>query len=401
MRPGRPDRKVTPLSARDLNRATLARQGLLEPMDAPAAQAVRRLGSLQGQHPEWPPIALAARAGSPRTADLGGALERREVVRSSLMRITIHIVAADDLWPMFAVVQPLRLNQWRLLLKADPVDSPLGRRMLAAHDAAIAALREAPRSSLELDRIMAAEVGPEATAATRPGWRQPASQIVVRAAWRHFGAFVPLVHVPFDGENYGRSRYALAEDWLGTTRPELDAAGARVHLARRYLAAFGPASVDDLAAYVGRGKGGIGIWRDALAAIGDELVTLRGEDDRVLFDLVGAPRPGGHVPAPPRLLARWDSLLLSHAPKARERVIATEHRSSVFTRNADVRPTFLVDGFVAGTWDLARTDGEAGITLHPFARLDPERGDELVAEAERLLALIAPESVHRRARIGR
>ena len=195
-----------PLTARHLGRATLARQGLLAPIAAPAAQAIARVGSLQAQHPEWPPVALAARAANARAADLAGALERREVVRSSLMRITIHVVASADLWPMFTVMRPLRLAQWRLLLKADPHDSPLGRRMTAAHDVAIAALRERPRSSLELDRLMAAEVGHEAASATRPAWRDPDTRIVVRAAWRHFAATVPLVHVPHDGEGYGRSR---------------------------------------------------------------------------------------------------------------------------------------------------------------------------------------------------
>src|SRR5688572_26408738 len=287
----RPDREA-PMTVRALNRATLARQGLLEPFRrTDPAVAVERLGSLQAQHPEWPPVALAARAADARTADLAHALARRAVVRSSLMRITIHVVTAADLWPMFTVMQPMRLSQWRLLLKADPLDSPLGRRMLAAHEVAIEALRAAPRSSLEIDRLMAERVGPEATATSRPAGRGPESRVVVRAAWRHFAAFVPLVHVPHDGEGYGRSRYALATDWLGEERPEIDEPVARVHLARRYLAAFGPASVEDLVAYVGRGKGGITVWRDAVAALGDELVTVLDERGRTLHDLHDSPRP--------------------------------------------------------------------------------------------------------------
>lgn len=381
-----------PLTARHLNRATLARQGLLDPIAAPAAEAVARVGSLQAQHPEWPPVALAARAADRRAADLAGALERREVVRSSLMRITIHVVAAADLWPMFAVMRPLRLAQWRLLLKADPHDSALGRRMTAAHDVAIVALRERPRSSLELDQLMAAEVGHTATATTRPAWRDPDTRIVVRAAWRHFAATVPLVHVPHDGEGYGRSRYALASDWLGVEEPAIDEADARLHLARRYLQAFGPASVDDLAAYVGRGKGGIGVWRDAVAGLADETVTLRGDDGRALVDIASAPRPDPDTPAPPRLLARWDSLLLSHAPKHRQRVIADEHRSKVFSRNADVLPTFLVDGVVAGTWELSRADGRVAIALRPFGAVPRPEAERLVAEAERVLGLLAPEA---------
>jgi hypothetical protein len=316
------------------------------------------------------------------------------------MRLTIHVVHADDLWPMFTVVQPLRLNQWRLLLKSDPIDSALGRRMKAAHAVAIDALREGPRSSLELDRLMAAEVGPAATVTTRPAWRQPESQIVVRAAWRHFAAFVPLVHVPWEGEGYGRSQYLLAEDWIGSDGAAPDEAAARVHVARCYFAAFGPASVEDLVAYVGRGKGGIGIWRDAVAALGDEAVELRGDDGRALVDTADAPRPGGDVDVAPRLLARWDSLLLSHAPKHRQRVIADEHRGNVFSKNADVLPTFLIDGFVAGTWELSRADGNAAIRLHPFGRLPRGTREPLLAEAERLLGLLAPDGIQRSVRIG-
>ena len=381
---------AAPLTARELNRATLARQGLLEPLHASPADAVRRLGSLQAQHPDWPPIALAARAADAETADLGAALAARAVVRSSLMRNTIHVVAATDLWPMFAVCQPGRLARWRILLKADPRASTLGRRMQAAHATAIAALREAPRSSLELDRLIASEVGPEATEASRPSWREPDERVTLRASWIHFSAFVPLVHVPHDGEGYGRSKYALAADWLGVEPPEIDPAAARAQVARRYLSAFGPASVDDLVAYVGRGPGGIGVWRQAIADLGTDVVAFRGDDGRTLLDLAGAPRPQAETPAPPRLLARWDSALLSHAARHRQRIIAGEHRSAVFTRNADVRPTFLIDGFVAGTWQLDRVAGSVAITLKPFDRPAPAVSEALREEARRVLSLASP-----------
>lgn len=375
------------MTARELNRATLARQGLIEPITAQSPSiAVRRLGSLQAQHPEWPPVALAARAATGRVADLASALQRRSVVRSSLMRITIHVVSADDLWPMFAVVQPLRLNQWRLLTRADPFDSSLGRTMMSAHAAAIDALRQRPRSSLEIDRLMAAEVGT----------RRPAqSTTVPRAFWRHFAACVPLVHVPHDGEGYGRSQYALAEEWLAASMPELEPGEAHTRVARRYLASFGPASADDLAAYVGRGKGGVGPWRRAIASLADELVELRDEAGRALYDLEMAPRPAADTPVSPRLLARWDSLLLSHAPRHRDRVIAEVHRPAVFSKNADVLPTVLIDGMVAGTWDLTRAGGAARVTLRPFSRLTQADRDALEAEAARLLAIIEPRAATR------
>lgn len=380
-----------PLSLRALGRATLARQGLLKPIRSSPAEAVGRLGSLQAQHPEWPPVALAARAANGMTADLAGALSRREVVRSSLMRITIHVVAAADFWAMFTACQPIRLDQWRLIMKADPLDSPLGRAMAAAHPTAIAALRERPRSSLELDRMMSADVGPAATATARPAWRQPDTQLVVRAAWRHFAAVVPLVHVPHEREGYGRSLYALAEDWLTQENPGMALDDARAHVARRYLAAFGPATVEDLAAYVGRGRGGLARWRHAIESLGDEVVRLRDVDGRDLVDIHDGPRPPAETTAPPRLLARWDSVLLSHSARARGRIIDDVGRAAAFTKNADVRPTFLIDGMVAGTWSLARGDRSAALVLTPFRRLGATVGDELVAEAERVLAVIAPD----------
>ncbi len=370
------------ISVRELNRATLARQGLLEPMTTGStAEAVERLGSLQAQHPEWPPIALASRVADARTADLVAALDRREVVRSSLMRITIHVVSANDLWPMFTVCQPLRLSQWRLLAGADPIDSPLGRSMVAAHEVALAALADDNATATELDRLMAHEVGPIETS-------------VQRIYWRHLAALVPLVHVPHAGEGYGRSRYATASRWLGVEPPELDISEARTRVARRYFAAFGPASIDDLVAYVGRGRGGIGVWRDAVTAIGAELVTMTDELGRTLHDLEDAPHPPAKTPASPRLLARWDSLLLSHAPRHRDRVIDDEHRSAVYSRNADVLPTFLVDGMVAGTWTLSRVDGEVTIGLQPFAHLAAADERALEAEADRLLSLMAPIGEH-------
>ena len=385
-----------PLTARALGRATLARQGLLDPLRGSAAEAVRRLGSLQAQHPEWPPVALAARAATPETADLAGALHRRAVVRSSLMRITIHVVASDDFWPMFEVVQPMRLDQWRLVTRSDPVASPLARRLAAAHQPAIAALRERPRSSLELDRLMAAAAGIEDVEIARPAAHAAAeARIVARTAWRHFSAFVPLVHVPHPAEGYGRSLYALAEDWLRAPRPALDAADARRHVARVYLAAFGPASLDDLAAYVGRGRGGVGPWRTAVDELRDELVELRDTDGRRLLDLTDAPRPDEDVLAPPRLLARWDSVLLSHASKHRGRILDDAARAAVFTKNADVRPSFIVDGTVAGTWELAHATTASTITLRPIRSLARAARDALADEAARVLALVAPDAATR------
>jgi hypothetical protein len=162
---------------------------------------------------------------------------------------------------------------------------------------------------------------------------------------------------------------------------------AAAYVAERYLAAFGPASADDLAAYVGRGRDARR-WRAAIAALGPRLVEYDADDGRRLFDLIDAPRPDADAPAAPRLLARWDSLLLAYGTRDRARVLPPEHQATVITRNADVLPTFLVDGFVAGTWLPRSWPGGPRVELRPFGRLSREDRRALETEAERLLPLL-------------
>ena len=363
------------LTRRALNRATLARQGLLEPIQtADIATTVASVGSLQAQHPEWPPIALWTRAGDGVIGGLADALHERTVVRAALMRITVHVVAAAHFWAAATLTQELRRLQFRTIFKADPFDSTVGRRLAATHAAVRAALRNGPLRIRDMDAIMKAGA-PELADAPN------------RMHWRHLAASIPLVHVPFAGEGYGRSRYAAADEWIGPPSADLDEATARQQVAERYLAAFGPAGLDDLMSYVGK-RGSVRRWRDAIDSLGERIVTFTTEDGRELYDLVDAPRPGEDATAPPRLIARWDSLLLSHAPAARERVIADRHRAAVYTRNADVLPSFLIDGMVAGTWDR---DG-ATITLRPFATVRRADRRALEAEAVSLVAAINPGS---------
>lgn len=363
-----------PISTRALNRATLARQGLLEAIsDAPIPDAVARVGSLQAQHPEWPPIALWTRTDDGAIAGLAAALAEKTVVRGALMRITVQIVRSDHFWPIARLTQGLRAAQFKTLFKADLDDSKLGRRLTETHAAVRAALSERPLRIRDMDAIMKAGA-PELADAPH------------RMHWRHLAASIPLVHVPFDGEGYGRSRYAAAEDWIGPPPQDLDDPGAERLVVERYLAAFGPASIDDLMSYVGK-RGSPARWRTAIKALGDRVLTFAAEDGRVLHDLDEAPRPGEDAEAPPRLLARWDSLLLSHAPAHRDRVISAADRERVYTKNADVRPTLLVDGMVAGTWDRAG----GTVTLQPFQRLGGSARAALEEQAMRLANLLAPD----------
>jgi hypothetical protein len=367
------------LTLRALNRATLARQGLLEPLpEGPPDRLIEQVGSLQAQHPDWPPFALQARlAPQVPPVDLLAARTDRSVVRGALMRMTVHVVSAVDYWPMSTLTHPFRMDQWRALFKVDPVTSPLGKRITRGHAAVLAAMAERPLPIREIEAILGDQMGRVAVPANR-------------ALWRHFSGTVPLIHAPSAEETYGRARYLPAESWLGPPRPEeADPDLAARHVTRRYLAAFGPASVADLVAYVGRGRN-VGRWRAAVRAMQDELVTFHDDAGRTLVDLPDAPRPDPDTPAPPRLLARWDSLLLAYGTRDRARVLPPAHQATVITKNADVLPTFLVDGMVAGTW-LPRQDGEQSrIELRPFGRLRAADRTALQAEADRLHPRLRP-----------
>ena len=301
---------------------------------------------------------------------------RKTVVRAPLMRMTVHVVSAADFWPMSTLTHPFRLDQWRLMFKGDPVRSPLAKRIGRGHPAVLEAMAERPLPIHEIESILKEHMGRTEIPPNRP-------------LWRHFSGTIPLVLVPYPEETYGRARYVPAVQWLGKPTPdEADPVLAAAHLARRYLAAFGPASVEDLVAYIGRGRN-LGRWRAAVEALRDELVEVTDEQGRILVDLPQAPRPDPDTPAPPRLLARWDSLLLAYGTAHRARVLPPAHQATVITKNADVLPTFLLDGLVAGTWLPKQVgDGESGIDLRPFGRLTASDREALEAEAMRLQPIL-------------
>jgi DNA glycosylase AlkZ-like len=171
--------------------------------------------------------------------------------------------------------------------------------------------------------------------------------------------------------------FATAESWLGR---EISTVEEPAHqLVRRYLAAFGPATVTDAQSW-----SALSGLKPVFEDLRPELVTFRDDKKRELFDLPEAPRPAADVPAPVRFVADFDNLVLAHVD--RRRVIADEHRPKVVTKNLLVRATFLVDGFVAGLWKVERKKKVASLVLEPFQPLDKKTLKALEAEGDRLLA---------------
>ena len=346
------------LSARQLNRATLARQLLLRREPLAPTDAVRRVVALQAQEPASPYIALWNRLAPFDPAGLDAAFTAHALVRATLMRITLHAVHAEDYARFHAAMVPTlrasRLNDTRYTTTGLTV---------ADADAMVPPLLDLltqPRARAEVETLVA----------ERLGRGEP-------RMWWALRTFAPLMHAPTGGPWLFRPRSAFVaarERLPPESRDE-----ARQWLVRRYLEAFGPASVQDVGQFTLLARP---VVRDALAALDGDLVQLQGPDG-VLFDVPGAPIPDEDEAAPPRLLPMWDSALLAYFD--RSRIIPPEYRRVVIRVNGDVLPTVLVDGYVAGVWRSMET----GIEVSAFHPLTDETWTALAAEAADLMAVLA------------
>ncbi|QKG23070.1 winged helix DNA-binding domain-containing protein [Actinomadura verrucosospora] len=353
------------LTRRELGRALLARQWLLERTGAATEEAVTGLVGMQAQAPYAPYFGLWSRLRDFGTADLADALTGRRLVRIALMRSTVHLVTAADYRALRPWAQPALDRELDTAFKKD----------LAGLDRA--AVAESGRALLGARHLTPKELG----AALRERWpdREPrALATVVRN-------LVPLVQVPpraVWGAG-GTTRYATAAGWTGA-EPDAGADAGRIVL--RYLAAFGPASAADLQTWAGRTR-----LRPVLDELRPRLAVFRDEGGTELFDLPDAPRPGADVRAPVRFLPEYDNLLASHAD--RTRVISDENRKRIGTRNG-MRAAFLVDGQVAGAWKLRRDTAPATLEIDPFRPLTATERADVEAEGHRLLHFAAPGTTH-------
>jgi Winged helix DNA-binding domain len=345
-------RRARVLTTREINRAVLARQGLLARHAASLPRVLERVGGIQAQYAPSMYIGLWSRMEGLERAALTRALEARTVVLATLMRSTIHLVSARDFWPFADAVRGARRAWWQRVTRPRPSDA----EMTAAAARLRAALAGGPLRRAEVEALLGTPVA------------------------RGIGMWTDLVRAPPSGtwERRRADIYAAAEDWVARADGDEDER-ARVggaHLVRRYLAAFGPAPAADAARWAGVPPADI-----AHALEGLRLRRFATEDGEELLDLPRAPLPSADTFAPVRLLPTWDATLLVHARRAL--ILPEEHRPRIFhTKNPQSVPTFLVGGAVAGTWrfDAGRVD------LEPFHRLDRATTRALREEADRLAA---------------
>lgn len=338
------------LTERDLNRALLARQLLLERANAPLPRVLERMGGLQAQYAPSMYIGLWSRVDGLERDAVTRALERRSIVQGSMMRATIHLVSKRDYWPF---VVGIRRGQREWWLRTHGRDTTM--REIAANDRKVRrALGGGTLSRVELEEILGKRLG-------------------------LVGLFLDLVRVPPSGtwERRRADLYALAEDWIG---PEdaTEEEGVE-HLVRRYLQGFGPAPVADIADWAGLN---VTATRPAVERL--DLRRFRDEQGKELVDLPRLPLPDADTPAPARLLPAWDATLLVHA--RRTQILPERYRARVFNvKTPHSVNTFLVDGQVAGNWRYEK----GRVKLEPFGRLTKDARAELNEEAERLAAFHA------------
>jgi Winged helix DNA-binding domain len=340
------------LTERELNRALLARQLLLERAKTPLPRALERIGGIQAQYAPSMYIGLWSRLEGFEREQLTRALTRKTAVQGTLMRATIHLVSKGDYWPFAVGIRRLQREWWvRVHKNLDERTVKAAAQRLRPH------LAKEPLRQAEIDELLAANP------ATRNG----------------VGIFLNLVRVPPSGtwERRRADIYALAEEWIG---PEKVTEKEGVDLlVRRYLQGFGPAPKADIADWAGLNIADV---TSALERI--ELRRFRDEAGKQLYDLPRAPLPDPETPAPPRFLPTWDATLLVHA--RRTQVLPEKYRSRVFhVKVPQSVSTFLVDGQVAGTWKYDK----GAVKITPFHRLDRARRRDLDEEAERLAALHA------------
>lgn len=352
------------LTPRALNRALLARQGLLAPWTCSPLQAIERLAGMQAQSPYAPYFGLWTRLERFAPAELVALLEKRKVVRATLMRATVHLVSARDFLAQRAVVQPA-------LDRVLNTGNTYGKEVRGVD---LAKLASRGREALEAEPLGVVELG----ARLRQHWPERDGTSLGQVA----RTLLPLVQVLPRGlwGVGGKAEFATAETWLGKSPAASPAPDAWV---LRYLAAFGPATVQD--AQVWSGVNGL---KAALERLRPKLRTFEDEKGRELFDVADGPLPDEDTPAPPRFLPEFDNVLLSHADRSR---ILTPGHLSMLTLSNGLKPGFLVDGVLRGSWKLVKARKRTTLKVEPFSALSKKEAAALTREGERLLAFATPD----------
>lgn len=355
------------LGVRALGRATLARQLLLERVHRPVAGTLEHLVGLQAQVPLVPHLALWDRLAGYDPGELDGLMTSRQVVRTQLMRTTIHTVTAADALALRPLLQPVldrtfASTAWGQRLR--------GLELSAVVTEAAELLAERPQGRAALQRELAArhpELDAEAIAFGVSYW-VPWVQPPPRGLWGASGAAV----------------MTTVSAWLDGVRAP---AASPDDVVLRYLAAFGPASVRDVQAWCGLTR-----LREVVDRLGTRLRRFRTGDGAELVDVPDGPLPDPDTPAPVRFLAEYDNVTLSHAD--RSRIVPVADHAPLQGGPGGWCGSVLVDGLVQAMWAARRDKDAVVLAVRPSRPLSTADRGDVAEEGARLLRFLAPEREH-------
>jgi hypothetical protein len=336
------------LTLRELNRATLARQLLLERKKLSPTAVIERLVGMQAQWPAAPYVGIWTRTTGFRRETLERELASAAVVKATVMRQTLHLVTRRDY----------------ALLRAALSETNFPDQTSTAKRLATSVRTLAAAGPLTTDEALA-----------HLERKHGLTGLDARRAWRGVRVRAHVLH----HHETALWRARPEGRFVAIEEPEAhEPVEARAEILRRYLAAFGPASRRDISAWSMMHMPEIKRALDRL----EPLRRFRDEHGRELLDVPRAPLPEADTPAPVRFLPKWDNVLLAFAD--RTRILPEQYRKTVIRSNGDVAQTFLVDGLVAGIWRAEKRS----VVLEPFAALSRSVQRELKDEAGRLEAFL-------------
>lgn len=352
------------LGLRVLNRALLARQFLLERVKLPARNVIEHLVGMQAQIPANPYVALWSRLFDFDPAELSKLIEERRAVRGSLMRNTLHLVIVRDWFALRPMMQPV-LDRTLSTSPFGPTAESIDREELLS--TARRLMEDRPRTRAELGPLL------------QERWPHQDPQFLAYVVTH----LLPLVQVTPRGlwQRTGPSAWTTPETWLGRSA---SSAARPDKLVMRYFAAFGPASVADVARW-SRLTG----LREVVEKVRPRLRVFRDEQGKELFDVPDAPRPDADTPAPPRFLPEYDNVFLSHAD--RTRILANADRD----RGVIGKAAVLIDGFFRATWTIERKRKAATLLIDAFGKLTKVERAAVSDEGAALLTFVAGDTESR------
>ena len=340
------------LSAEQVRQLRLRSQGLRHDSRGNTkdpATVLNRVVAVQAQDPSAATLSIWARSNGLTATEVERALsEEHTIVRTWLMRGTLHMAAARDLGWLLPLLGPRFIRKTRRRYEDLGLDEPARRTSLSAIHEILSGRGPMTRSEL-VEHL--AERG-------FPTEGQAGYHLMHHAGLRGLLCYGP--------EKGGEETFVLREEWA-EIGPALPREEAHIELARRYLRAYAPAGPEDLAAWSGLTLTTSRAAFDALASqlveisfAGEPLWLRSHQGEWLTDDLAGDLNV--------RLLPRFDTYLLGY--RDRSLVVPQEFEKRVHPGGGILHPVVLVDGLAAGTWKMERKKARLDVSVEPFEDLE-------------------------------